>query len=220
MQIEVRSRSSVATAVLTLLLAGCSTTPTEMTTVWKDPSYAAGPMKNIVVFGGRMNATNRRTLEDGFAAALSAHGVQATPSYTLFPGDLPAKQDAQTALQKAGVDGVLVADMRGEKTQSTYVPGPYAGPFWGGYYGGWGGAFDPGYVTTDKFVKFETSLWSPSGAGKMVWSAVTETENPSSGKDFVSSLTKSVIPSLTNAGFLPGAQQGKPVSFAPTFTAH
>jgi hypothetical protein len=67
-------------------------------------------------------------------------------------------------------------------------------------------------VVTDQFVKFETTLWSPSGDGKMVWSAVTQTENPSSGKDFVSSLTKSVVPALGKAGFLPAGQEGKPVS--------
>jgi hypothetical protein len=215
MREELRSRSCVATAVLTLLLAGCST-PTEITSTWKDPSYAAGPMKNIVVFGGRLDATNRNALEDGFASALSARGVHATPSYTLFPGDLPASNDAQIALQKAGVDGILVASMRGVSEQSTYVAGTaYGGPFWGGYYGpGWGGAWDPGYVVTDQFVKFETSLWSPNGDGKMVWSAVTQTENPSSGKDFVSSLTKIVVPALAKAGFLPGPQEGKPVSEA------
>jgi len=222
MRVELRSRSCVATAVLTLLLAGCSSTSTEVTSAWKDPSYTAGPMKNIVVFGGRLDATNRRALEDGFASALSARGVRATPSYTLFPGALPATNDAQVALQKAGVDGVLVASMRGTSEKSTFVPGaPYGGPFWGGYYGpGWGGAWDPGYVITDQFVKFETSLWSPSGNGKMVWSAVTQTENPSSGKDFVSSLTKSVVPALGKAGFLPAAQEGKPVSEAPTFITH
>lgn len=220
MRQELRSCSYGAAGILMLSLVRCSTsTPTEMTTVWKDPSYAAGPMKNIIVFGGRMNATDRRTLEDGFVSALSARGVHATPSYTLFSGDLPAKEDAQAALQKTGVDGVLVASMRGASEQTAYVP--YAGPFWGGYYGsGWGGAWDPGYVVTDQFVRFETSLWSPQGDGKMVWSAVTETENPSSGKDFVSSLTTSVVPALTKAGFLPGPQEGKPISRAPASITH
>jgi hypothetical protein len=207
-------RAAVIGAVLAL---ACSTsTPTEITNVWRDPSYAAGPMKNLIVFGGRMNATNRRSLEDGFVSALNSRGVHATASYTLFPGDLPTKDQARAALQRTGIDGVLVASMRGKNEQTTFVPGAYAGGgFWDGYYGpGWGGPYDPGYVVTDEFVKFETSVWDPRDSGKMVWSAVTETENPSSGKDFVSSLTKSVIPALTDAKILPPPPKGNAVSFA------
>ncbi|HXN34140.1 MAG TPA: hypothetical protein VN894_19895, partial [Polyangiaceae bacterium] len=123
--------------------------------------------------------------------------------------------------QQAGVDGVIVASMKGVSERQTYVPGAYEGGFWGGFYGpGWGGTWDPGYVVTDRFVKFDTSLWDPSGNGKMVWSAVTQTENPSSGKDFLSSLTKSVIPAMTQAGFLPPATKEKAVSYAPVRTTH
>ncbi len=192
----------VATA---LAFAACST-PTTITDAWQDPSYSAGPMKNLLVFGGRMNQTNRRTLEDGFVSALSAHGVHATASYVLFPGDVPNKEQARTAAQQAGVDGVLVAVMRGAHDRATIVPGAYPDGFWG-YYGGYGSGWagDTGQVVVDTFVKFETSLWDSRGDGKMVWSAVTQTENPSSGPDFVRSLTKDVIPAMTKAGFLPVA---------------
>ena len=203
-----------AAAALTLFVAGCSTTtPTEMTTEWKDPHYAAGPMKSMVVFGGRMNATDRRTLENALASALSQAGVHATPSYNMFPGDLPAKEDAQTALQNGGFDAALVATMTKIEERTT---GGYSGSFWGGYYGpGWGGGWDPGYVIPDKLVKFETSLWRLSDQGSIVWSATTETQNPSSRKDFAESLTHSVVPALAEAGFLPGTQEGTPVSLRP-----
>jgi len=203
---------SETVAALSLLVAGCSTaTPTEMTTSWKDPSYAAGPMKSMVVFGGRMNATDRQTLETALASALSQAGVHASPSYTMFPGDLPAKEDAQAALQKGGFDAALVASMT--KIDERTMPGGYVGSFWGGYYGpGWGGGWDPGYVIPDKLVKFETSLWRLSDEGSIVWSATTETQNPSSRKDFAESLTHTVVPALAEAGFLPGAQEGTPVS--------
>jgi hypothetical protein len=68
------------------------------------------------------------------------------------------------------------------------------------------------YAETDQFVNFETTLWNPS-TGRMVWSAVTQTENPSSGANFVSSLTGKIVPSLAQAGFIP-PKQGAPVSLA------
>jgi hypothetical protein len=171
-------------------------------------------MKNLLVFGGRMNQTNRRTLEDGFVAVLASHGVHATASYVLFPGDVPDKEQARTAAQQAGVDGVLVAVMRGAHDKATIVPGAYPDGFWGGYYGpAW--AADTGQIVVDTFVKFETSLWDSRGDGKMVWSAVTQTENPSSGPDFVKSLTRDVIPAMTKAGLLPPAKPANAVSYAP-----
>jgi len=208
---------SVFIGAATVLSAGCTSTPTTMTDVWRDPSYAAGPMRNLVVFGGNLNATNRRTLEDGFVSALAMHGVRATASYRLFPNELPPKEEARAAVKQIGADGVLVSTMKGVNEKVTVVPGSV---FWGGFYGpGWGGpVWDPGYIVTDDYVRFETSLWDPTGDGRMVWSAVTQTENPRSGRDFVSSLTKSVTSALVKAGLLPRPTEGNAVSYAPAST--
>jgi hypothetical protein len=179
--------------------------------VWKSPSYAAGPMKNIAVFGGRLNETQRHTLEDTYVAALTQYGVHATPSYTMFPeGQSPPDPVAiQSTLRSNGFDGALVSTMKGVSEQVLVSPdADWAGGFYGAYWGP--GA--PVYAETDEFVKFETSLWNPN-SGRMVWSAVTQTENPTSGKDFSNSLTKSIVPSLAKAGFIP--PKGQPVSLAP-----
>jgi hypothetical protein len=193
-----------------------------MTDVWRDPSYTAGPMKSLVVFGGRMNATNRRTLEDGLVSALAQRGVHATASYTLFP-ELPSKDVARAAMQQLAADGYLVASMRGTSERRSSAGGGYGGTgfggvFWDDFYGaGWGEGWGPGYVVTNEFVKFQTSLWDGNG-GRLVWSATTETENPSSGKDFTKSLLKKIIPGLAHAGFvLP--EQGRDVSYAQSVTA-
>jgi hypothetical protein len=82
-----------------------------------------------------------------------------------------------------------------------------------GFYGAYWGPGAPVYAQTDQFVNFETTLWNTS-SGKMVWSAVTQTENPTSGKDFVSSLTHKVVPSLAKAGLIP-SRQGAPITLAP-----
>jgi hypothetical protein len=204
------SRTAVcASAALAVVSVACST-PTTETNVWKSPTYAAGPMRNIAVLGAKVNESERRTLEDGFVSALEAHGVHATASYTIFPGQTPTDQAMiRATLQKDGYDGALVARLQGVHEQTMVEPGAD----WGnGFYGAYWGAGAPAYVETDQFVKFETSLWSPS-SGKMVWSAITQTENPTSGHDFVSSLTKSVVPSLAKEGLIP-PNAGQPISIA------
>jgi hypothetical protein len=214
-QPRLRLPGAICIGALAISSAAC-TTPTKVTDVWRDPSYAGGPVKNVVVFGGRLDDTNRRTLEDGFVTALTAHAVRATPSYKLFPGPLPSKDEARAALQQAGVDGALVSSLRAVTEKATYIEG---GPgFWGGFYGpGWGGpVYYPGYIVTEPVVRFETTLWELRESGKVIWSASTQTDNPSSGKDFVSSLTKKVIPEMVNAGVLPPPISGTQVSYAPS----
>ena len=204
--------SSKFAGVVTLgLVAAACSTPTTETNVWQSPTYAAGPMKNIAVFGGRVNETDRRTLEDGYVAALASYGVHATPSYSLFPqGQVPKDQSAvRTVLQQGGYDGALVSTLKGVSEQVLVAPD--AG--WDtGFYGAFWGPGAPVYAQTDQFVKFETTLWNPN-SGKMVWSAITQTENPTSGPNFVSSLTGKIVPSLAQAGLIP-ARQGAPVSLA------
>jgi hypothetical protein len=210
MHIALRSLVSTG-AVMTLASTACTTAaPTKVTDVWHDPSYASGQMTNIVVVGARMTDTSRRTLEDGFVAALATHGVRATQSYQLMPDQVPSASDARDALRKGGFDGALVSTPRGTKEQVTVIPGGGFYDYWGPM---WAGA--PGYVQTDQFVKFETTLWDPRNE-KMVWSALTQTENPSSSRDFITSLVKKVIPSMTEAGVIPPARPpGQPVSYAP-----
>jgi hypothetical protein len=185
-----------------------------VTDVWKDPGYVGGPLKNVVVFGGRLDETSRRTLEDAFVSGLSKHNVHATPSYKLFPGALPSRDEARATLQQAAVDGALVSSLSAVTEKTTYVEG---GPgFWSGFYGpGWGGPYYPGYVVTEPVVRFETTLWDLRNAGKVVWTATTQTVNPSSGNDFVSSLMKEVLPKMVKAGVLPPPVPGTQISYSP-----
>ncbi len=211
MRAELRSNISRAvagaSAVLAIAAISCST-PTTETNVWKSPTYAAGPMKNIAVFGGRLSDGDRRTLEDGFVSALAGSGVHATQSYTMFPQNVPPDSASiRATLQHAGYDGALVSTLKGVSEQTLVAP---AADWAGGFNGAYWGPGAPAYAQTDQFVKFETTLWSPDN-GKMVWSATTQTENPTSGHDFVSSLTKTVVPSLAKAGLIPPAQ-GESVS--------
>jgi hypothetical protein len=177
-----------------LVLSACST-PTTISDVWRDPSYSAGPMRKIFVVGGTRNETNRRSLEDSFAASLSQHSVAAMASYRVFPGH-PDRDTVKQYLQAQGYDGALVVKLRGVNTQTTLVPDANFGWYWG-Y--AWGPDY---YVETDQYVKVESSLWDAHSA-KLVWSAVTETANPSSSSDAIQSIVGKVTSTLTKEGLIP-----------------
>jgi hypothetical protein len=200
---------SAATLVLGVLVLSTScSTPTQVTAAWRDPSYNGGGFKNLVVFGRNLDDAQRHTLEDSFASALQAHGVRATPSYRVFPGALPPRDEAKTAIQQGGYDGVLASTLKGINEKS-YVEGAPGG-FWDGYDGwGAGGA----YVVTEPVVHFVSTLWDVQGAGKTVWTVTTKTSNPSSASDFASSLTNEVVPDLIKGGLVVPTG-GMPVSQA------
>jgi hypothetical protein len=204
-EVDMRTRArlcgsaAVVTVVLGIAASGCAT-KTALTEVWTGAA-APGPMRSVLVIGARADQTTRHTIEDAFAANLAEHGVRATPSYALFHDMFPASEEAQDIVRKIGFDGLLVATSKGTTEKATVVVD--GADFWHGYYGpGWGGWYE-GYVYTDQFVKFETTVWDQRAGGKLVFAALTQTRNPSSGSDFARSLTKTVVPAMTKATLVP-----------------
>jgi hypothetical protein len=193
---------TLSAAAVAVGCAACST-PTTISKEWENPSYTAGPMKNVLVCGVRLGASERRTLEDAFASALSMHGTRATPSYSLFPAGLPDKEQARAVAKKGGFDGVLVSVLRGiNETQFFDVTVGWNGGLFDDYWGpAWAAPMPP--IETDETVKFETTLWDPHDRGKLVWSGVTKTWNPSSGRDFASSLVSTIVPALVKDRLIP-----------------
>ena len=194
-----RTRGCGVLASLGLLLAAGCGTPTSTTQVRKAETVVRAPMRRVVVFGGGLSETGRRVMEDGFVASLGARGVAARPSYELLP-TLPDKDSARAAVEAAGFEGVLVATLHGIREKVSYVPG--GSGFWGGYYGG---TWAPDSVVTDQIVTVETTVADlrAGGAGALVWSATTQTTNPTSAADAVKSLTKELVPKLSEGGLIP-----------------
>lgn len=197
-----RALRFAATAIVTVACACSATacaTRTSTTSTWSATSPVPYPIKHVLVFGGGTLETHRRSLEDGVTATLRRQGIDAKPSYTMFP-TLPDRDQARAATRDAGIDGALVVAVRAVRERQTYVPPSYRGGFWGGYYGpGWGGMYSPGYVVTDEVVSAETTLWDVRGDGVLVWSSTTQTTNPRNMGDFVRSLAKEVVPNLLDA---------------------
>jgi hypothetical protein len=201
-----RCLAVLAVAVGPVLAVACTTAETRMTDVYRERTYTGGPKTNVLVVGGRMTAGHRRLVEDGFVAGLVVHGIHAAPSYALFPGQIPSRDEVRSAIHDAGFDGVLVSTYRRIKEEQSLEPDD------------WGSYVDWFYVGTgttvsDQTVVFVTSLVDPH-TEQVLWSARTETLNPSSGDNFVASLTKRIVPALTTAGLIPplapAVSQGKP----------
>ena len=197
----IKRRQALGSAIVVAMLASCGGTQTSVTQLWKAP-IAAAPMKSVVVFGANLDEANRRALEDAYVSELSAHGVDAKPSYALFPGEPPEREAAQQAVKNAGVEGILVSRLRSVREKQTYINGDYGGGFWSGYYGSGWSYWSPGYVQTDELVAYDTTLWDARIGDKLEFALTTQTKNPSSDADSVHSLTKTVVKALHEQSLL------------------
>jgi len=197
-----------------LLLASCASTTLQ--SAWFDSSYNGPPFKRIIVVGVTGSFTDRRVFDDTFAQVLNAAGVQGLPGYQ-FIDNAPSANEAafNEGVTRSGADGVLLVRLLGVDTKTqvstTMVPAMYGGPFAGlfgapigpyGPYGPWGPAWYavPDYqqyqVANVEATLFDTKTHRP------IWSATTQTFNPTSVAAETPGYAKLVIDQLRARGLL------------------
>lgn len=190
-------------------LGGCAAS-SGLTNMWKDPQYDGPPLRHLLVVGVIHNQANRRILEDAFVHELSRRGVDAVPSYRHFPNDPPDTNQVYDAVDQGGYDGVLLTRRLPPERSTSYVPGylttqPVTRLGWRGYYRTyWVDVMHPGYVEQDVTARREVELWATRDGGRMIWTGIGETVNPSSAADVTRDVAKNVVPELARQGFIAG----------------
>lgn len=196
----------VALAALTTV-AGCATL--RLATEWSDPDRAPEGYRTWFVMAAMPDPVKRRQWEDGFAAAIAARGVSATPSHRLFPEAFPDSAEARAKLREGGFDGLLVLrkgaedelprEGGGRGGTSVGVGGSFV-PFWGVYvnvFRRMGRDAAPG---TERVVRYDVELWDAAGA--MVWAGRTGMIPPGDAVPVSRELAATVVPRLRHAGRL------------------
>jgi hypothetical protein len=208
-----RLRSSFFAVALAAMgaaaLAGCASNA-GLVNMWRDPSYSDPPMRTMLVVALRRTAAFRRTLEDGFVHELAKRGVEATPSYRLFPNAPPDTSEIGQAVERYGHDGVIMVTRLRTERADRYVPGyvttepvTRVSPWTGRYRTHWVDVTHPGYVEQDVTVRHEIELWDMRHDGRMVWTAVGEVVNPGSPSEVNHDIATNVVPELEKQGFIP-----------------
>ena len=203
---RVPSLGSGIVLAASLLLAACSTT--HFTSAWRDSTYQGPPLKKIVVVGVANEIAARRVFEDEFSKALIAVGVDAVPGYRLLP-EKPDRtvEQLREAVMESQADGILVARTLRTERRVDYTPGTaMVGPAWGypsfwGFYGATAFYTEPTIYTYD-VVTIETNLW-PAKDGHVLWSALSESTDPSNVVKLTGELSKLVIGALIEQKLIP-----------------
>lgn len=203
-----RGITIVIVVVLAYMDWGCVSS--QLTNTWMDPSFKDQPMTNILVIAVKRNPVNRRIWEDGLVAELSAHGVESTPSYRLFPNAIPDTQQVVAAVRDKNCDGVLFI-RRLPSQIATYgrpgyvrsVPETRYDRLKQTYYTIYREVYEPGYSDTLKVMRHDIELWSTKENGQLVWAGTGETLDPSSREAVRKEITELIIPELARQGIIP-----------------
>lgn len=190
---------------LVLLFAGCAST--QLTSVWKDPTYQTRPAK-IMVVGVAKNPINRRLFEDEFVRQLRSRGTQAIASYTVLPDKQQENEDAiAKKVEEMGADTILITRLVSKKVVQTYVPGTpyYPPPFYGSwpdYYGyGYRYMYTPGYIAEDEYAVIETNLYEAK-SNKLIWAASSETGINGSDQNVIQGYVGVMVKNMIGLGLL------------------
>ncbi|TFG88112.1 MAG: hypothetical protein E4H17_02870 [Gemmatimonadales bacterium] len=205
-----RPRGAIAPMTLLALVitAGCAV-QSEMTNLWRDPSFTSGSVRNMLVVALRKDPVRRRIWEDAFANELGAHGLTATSSYRLFPEAPPDTQDVIGAVRENGYYAVLTSIRLPDRTTSTYVPGTVrreletVRDFYGSFHTYWRSIQDPGYTETDEIRRFQTDVWATGGGGRLVSSSTLRTLESVGNRTIETAVSKYIIPLLEKQGVVP-----------------
>jgi len=196
-------------AVIVILVNACSP-GTQITGSWKSKSQPDNRISKVLVTAMTSKVNAREQVEGDIAAALENKGYKAVKSIDVMPPNFTASKDLdkQALLGKVkgtGVDAILTIALIDKETENRYVPGAYSyqpfprfgyyGQFWGYYNTRYPQLYSPGYYTEDKVYFIETNLYD-ARTEALLWSAQSETYNPSNLQKFSKEFSTVVLAQL------------------------
>ena len=190
-------------------LAGCAVN--RMYNMWRDESFHAAAMRNVLVVAPRSDPVRRRIWEDSFVAGLAALGTKATASYKIYADGVPDTLQVLEAVRRDGYDGLLVSTRLPDGTEQKFVPGytrresiTRQSGFTGAYYTVLEDVKVPSRTESVAVAIFETNVWTTTGGGRLVWSGSTRTSNNVDASLIQHKVEKMILPEMRRAGIVPG----------------
>jgi hypothetical protein len=174
-----------------LLTYACATT--SLITVWIDESYQGSGLQNILIMGVMQPKELQIIVEDELGQLLRKRGIKAAAGYLIFPEDkVPDQQEVGMKVKELSADAVIVVrliDIDDINLYLTYPP--YQNTDLYGFYS----YCCQNIISSGYKVKFETTIFEAKN-GKVIWSALTETQMERRRETIVESYVNAVIKNL------------------------
>ena len=181
--------------IILIVTTACATT--KLTSVWKDSAYTGGVLEKVMVVGLSDNLRNRKMFEEVFAKEFKDNGIEAIPSFSaiLLAKDLN-RDTIKDEAEKRGIDAILVTHLSDIKEKEVqYEPLDYEIYFYKYYRKVKQYDSAPQSYTRVEDVRMKSNLYETK-TEKLIWSASSETVDPESVNEVISSLCKAVLESL------------------------
>jgi len=203
-----RTSHPLTSLVLTVALGLSACVSTSLVDRWKDATYSGPALHKVLVVGVQKDQGRRRVWEDSMVAALGRRGVQAEASYQVFPDQAPAPEQLTSMATRDGFDGVAATHfvMASEHTRIYGDGFGYGYPYGYGWHrrGFWGPPYGP-YAESETRADYQTDVFTVDGTGgKLIWSGVTRSLDPSSTKGVTDEISQVLVPQLVKDGVLVG----------------
>ncbi len=194
------------------VLSGCAAA--QMGNMWRDESFHAAPMTNVLVVSLRTDGVKRRLWEDALANGLAGRGAKATPSYLLWANALPDTQQVIEAVRANGYDGVFVNMRPPDGQMQNVIPGyvnresvTRQNPFTGAYYTVWQDVQVPERTEAVAVANFKTDVWTTKDGGRLVWSGSSMTTDAVTALSIQTQVENLLLPEMAKAGLLGGKKK-------------
>jgi len=192
-------------SVVAVLFQGCYST--SISASWLADNHLPHNYKKLLVIGMSTNVAARATFEDEIVYYMRMKGINAISASSVLPPDRSVVSEApevqKQRLVDGGYDGVFAISLLEKNNTTKYVSGTttYAPmSFYGGYYGSfysyyphmYSNVYQPGYYVASQEVILNSSLFDVA-TGDLLWSAQSQTSDPSSVDDAANSYAKSMV---------------------------
>jgi len=187
------------------VLQGCYST--SISASWMAENHQPRNFKKLMVIGMSTNVAARATFEDELVYYMRLKGINAVAASSVLPPDRAIVSEAPDVRKKRlvdeGFDGVFAISLLEKNNTTKYVSGTttYAPvSFYGGYYGSfysyyphmYSNIYQPGYYVASQEIILNSSLFDIE-TGDLLWSAQSDTTDPSSVDDAANSYAKSMV---------------------------
>jgi len=212
MNMQSTLRSYALVWLVAMLLSGCASTTLQ--SAWFDSEFKGPPFKRVLVVGVTGNFTDRRVFDQNFAQLLTDAGTQGIPGFQYIDVMQTADGTAfDVGVKRSGADAVLLVRLLGVDTRTqvttTMVPAmgsPFGGPFGGPSMSPWGPVwYAVPQVQQFQLANVEATLFE-AVSHRPVWSATTQTFNPTSVAQETPGFARLVIGQLQARGLIAPAK--------------
>jgi hypothetical protein len=195
-------------AFAAVYLQGCYST--SISASWMTEDHSPHKYKKILVIGMSTNVAARATVEDELVYYMRLKGINAIAASSVLPPDRSIVSEPHEVqkqkLQENGFDAIFSISLREKKESTKYVQGSSAyapTSFYGGYYGSfysyyphmYGNVYQPGYYVKSEEILLNSNLFDVE-TGNLLWSAQSDTTDPSSIDNFANSYARSMTSHL------------------------